>query len=395
MNLLCLTGIYPTPASPTSGHFVARRLVELRKSGVELDAFYQYSKPTPALGLARRIALPRMERDWRGDSIELNGVVFHPIPISADFRDVLNPRKALDRAARQVERAVDIDRYDLLHVHWACPEGAIGARIARQHGIPYVLTLHGSDIHTLPGTDPFIREQTIDALNAADRTVFVSRALLEAAQALGYDGRGAVVIPNGVDTDLFRPLPPDDVARITGRMPSAGRVVGYVGGLSTVKRADALPEIFGRIGLKAPGTRFIVLGGGPLRGEIEAESRRRNLDVAYPGIVPNDHVPAWMNLMDALVVPSRREGFGCVITEAHACGVPVVGSENGGIPEAVGEGGIIVPEGPDFEERFSDAVVEVLEGSYPCAALRRRARALDWSVTVSSEEDLYRELLAG
>jgi glycosyltransferase involved in cell wall biosynthesis len=321
--------------------------------------------------------------------------VFRPIPVSADFRDVLNPREALDRAARQVESAVDISRYDLLHVHWACPEGAIGARIARRRGIPYVLTLHGSDIHTLPHTDPFVREQTVDALNAADRTVFVSRALLEAARELGYDGRGAVVIPNGVDTDLFRPLPPGDVARITGRMPSTERVVGYVGALSTVKRADALPEIFGRVGMKAPGTRFIVLGDGPLREAIEAETRRRDLDVVYPGIVPNDQVPAWMNLLDTLVVPSRREGFGCVITEAHACGVPVVGSDNGGIPEAVGEGGVIVPEGHDFEERFSDAVVEVLEAGYSCAALRQRARTLDWSVTVASERELYRELLSG
>jgi glycosyltransferase involved in cell wall biosynthesis len=395
MNLLCLTGIYPTPAIPTSGHFVARRLVELRKSGVEVDAFYQYSNPTPVLGIARRIAQAQRGRDWRGDTIELDGIGFRPIPVSTGLGDVLNPREALDRAARQVEAAVDIGRYDLLHVHWACPEGAIGARIARRHGIPYVLTLHGSDIHTLPRNDPFVREQTIDALNAADRAIFVSRALLEAAQEIGYDGRGAVVIPNGVDTALFRPLPPDDVARITGRMPSTERVVGYVGGLSTVKRADALPEIFGRVHLKAPGTRFVVLGGGPLRDEIETETRRRNLDVAYPGIVPNDQVPAWMNLLDALVVPSRREGFGCVITEAHACGVPVVGSENGGIPEAVGEGGIIVPEGPDLEERFSDAVVEVLDGGYPCAALRRRALSFDWSVTVARERELYRELLAG
>ncbi len=321
------------------------------------------------------------------------GVMFRPIPVARGMREVLQPRKALESTARQVIKAIDIEHYDLIHVHWAHPEGAIGARIADKHGIPFVLTLHGSDIHTLPQTDVHIRKQTLDTLHAADRAIFVSRALLDSARELGYDGRNAVVIPNGLSTAIFRRLPPDEVTRATGWQPGDGKVVGFIGSLNTVKRADVLPDIFEGVARLSPGTRFIVLGMGPLQSEFEAQTRKRGLNVMFPGVCPQDQVPAWMNLMDILILPSRQEGFPCVIPEAHACGVPVVGSSNGGIPEAVGDDGIIVQEGASFEQRFSDAVVEALKTEFPRAAIRERAQTMDWSVTAAREREIYQQVL--
>ncbi|MFY9405673.1 MAG: glycosyltransferase, partial [Candidatus Methanoculleus thermohydrogenotrophicum] len=76
-----------------------------------------------------------------------------------------------------------------------------------------------------------------------------------------------------------------------------------------------------------------------------------------------------------------------------ACGVPVVGSDAGGIPEAVGEGGLIVEEGDEFEERFAEAVCTVLHNPPSPEKLRKRAQEYDWEKTVQKEVEVYRGLL--
>ncbi|MDN5345742.1 MAG: teichuronic acid biosynthesis glycosyltransferase TuaC [Petrotoga sp.] len=77
------------------------------------------------------------------------------------------------------------------------------------------------------------------------------------------------------------------------------------------------------------------------------------LDVVFAGRVPQVEVAKYMNAMDVMVLPSRNEGFGAVVIEAQACGTCVVGSSNGGIPEAIGFEEYVVKEGKNFEERFA------------------------------------------
>jgi len=107
----------------------------------------------------------------------------------------------------------------------------------------------------------------------------------------------------------------------------------------------------------------------------------------------NDEVPYYMNAMDVMILPSRNEGFGAVIIEAQACGVPVVGSSNGGIPEAIGDGGIVIEEGEDFEKRFAEAVVEMLKNPIEREYLRERALGFSWENIVKREVAVYEEVL--
>jgi len=96
--------------------------------------------------------------------------------------------------------------------------------------------------------------------------------------------------------------------------------------------------------------------------------------------------------MDVMILPSRNEGFGCVVLEAQACGVPVVGSDNGGIPEAIGNGGIVVPDGHNFEERFAKNVVAMLNNLIPSSKLRSRALMYNWTVIIKKEINIYNEV---
>ncbi|HOJ89410.1 MAG TPA: glycosyltransferase, partial [Pseudothermotoga sp.] len=115
--------------------------------------------------------------------------------------------------------------------------------------------------------------------------------------------------------------------------------------------------------------------------------------VVFAGRVPQTEVAKYMNAMDVMVLPSRQEGFGAVVIEAQACGTCVIGSNNGGIPEAIGFSEYVVEEGDNFEERFAKRVVEVLREGYDMNRLLERAKGFTWRNTVFVETRIYRNVL--
>ena len=95
--------------------------------------------------------------------------------------------------------------------------------------------------------------------------------------------------------------------------------------------------------------------------------------------------------MDIMILPSRNEGFGCVILEANACGVPVVATNVGGIPEAIEDDNMLVDDGEDFEERFSNKVCEILSSKYSSEDLIKRVKDnFTWEVVAKDEINLYK-----
>lgn len=155
----------------------------------------------------------------------------------------------------------------------------------------------------------------------------------------GFRGPLPVIQQFGIDPDFFSPA---------NRAHDSGFVIGYVGRLVPEKGVDVLIEAVAKL----PGIwRLEIVGQGPERAALEALARRLNVfdRVAFSGQLPSVRLPALYRQLDVLVVPSRtrpnwKEQFGRVIVEALACGVPVIGSDCGAIPDVVGEAGLIVPE---------------------------------------------------
>jgi len=116
--------------------------------------------------------------------------------------------------------------------------------------------------------------------------------------------------------------------------------------------------------------------------------------VHFTGMLPQTEVAKWMNAMDVMLLPSRNEGFPTVVNEAQGCGVSVVGSSNGGIPEAIGDGGIVVEEGKDFEKRFAKAVISLLKNHINRDFIIEKAMHYSWENIVNLELNVYQEVLA-
>ena len=160
-------------------------------------------------------------------------------------------------------------------------------------------------------------------------------------RAKGYRKPLTVIPQFGVDPVTFTPV----------EKRPAGRsfVIGYVGRLVPEKGVDILLRALAQV---AGSWRLEIIGQGPERVALERLSRTLGLAdrVSFTGQIPSLRMPGFYRDLDVIVVPSRtlpnwKEQFGRVILEAMACGVPVIGSDSGAIPEVVGSAGLIFPEG--------------------------------------------------
>lgn len=290
-----------------------------------------------------------------------------------------------------------ISKYTILHVHWSYPHAYIGMLVAQKLGIPYIVTTHGSDINEIAATDLRKRKYIMKGLNNAHHVIFVSNASLLNAKEYGYDNPNSSVIPNGVNLSLFHYIPREDAEKLTDFKITKKYVVGFVGRLNPDKRAEKLPIIFNYIIKQLDDIEFIVVGNGLLEKEIRNECTKYHLPVTFVPAVKHDEVNNWMNLFDVLLLPSKTEGWPCVILESFASGTPVIGSDAGGIPEAIGTLCPVIPDGINFESRYAEVVCNYLLTNSKDkikSALIKRANEYTWEKCIEKEIRIYHGVLA-
>lgn len=175
--------------------------------------------------------------------------------------------------------------------------------------------------------------------NTAGREVF---------QRKGYRGPLAVVPNVGVDPEHFTSRSVTALRAALGL--SQKYVIGFVGRLVPEKGVADLLQAFAQL---PENCHLLFVGGGPLRDDLQHQARALDIEahVTFQPTVPHTEVADYMNCLDCLVLPSRtvpngwREQFGLVLAQAMACGVPVIGSDSGAIPEVIADAGLIFPEG--------------------------------------------------
>ena len=233
----------------------------------------------------------------------------------------------------------------------------------------------------------------MDILNDSYKNIFVSKKLYESSKFIGYNNKNYIISKNGVNLDKFYKLDDYKKSKIKDNLNLKKIVIGFTGNLNKVKRADKLVDIFLNIKniLNTDDISFIVVGDGEFKSKIKEDGIDNNLDIHITGNVFVDDVRNYMNIMDIMILPSKKEGFGCVILEANACGVPVVATNVGGIPEAIEDDNMLVDDGDDFEIRFSNKVCEVLNSKYDSYDLISRVKDnFTWEVVAKDEISTYK-----
>jgi N-acetyl-alpha-D-glucosaminyl L-malate synthase BshA len=228
---------------------------------------------------------------------------------------------------------------DLLHVHYAIPH-ATSAWIAREmlaqagRDIQVITTLHGTDI-TLVGQDPSYNAITKFSIEKSDGITAVSHYLRrETYSAFGCSACEVEVIHNFINPDEY------DRSRyqttLRDQFADGRRILIHVSNFRPVKRVRDIIRVFARVREEVPSV-LVMVGDGPERVSAEQEARALGVadDTFFLGKI--DAVAPLLSSADLFLLPSQSESFGLSALEALACGVPVVGSRVGGLPEVVEE----------------------------------------------------------
>ncbi|HEY2160215.1 MAG TPA: glycosyltransferase [Solirubrobacteraceae bacterium] len=305
MRALIVTNMYPSPAHPALGSFVRDQVEALKRTpGIELE-------------------------------------VFSFDPGSAG---------AYANAARELRR--NETEYDVVHAHFGLTTWpSLAARAHKR-----VVTLHGTDL-----AHPRSRQLTLAALRFMDLIGGVSEPLLQSLPAWAQR-RPTAVLPAGVDTTRFRPIPRDEARTRLGLEPDRAYLLFAADPSRPEKRYDRAREVAGT-------TELLAL---------------RDVD---PG-----EVPLWVNAANAVLVPSEREGFGLAVLEALACDVPVLATPEGIAREALdGIAGTFC--GPFEAAAWRAALEPHLAAPDPRVAGRERAERYSTDTMADRVVDAWRTLL--
>lgn len=189
----------------------------------------------------------------------------------------------------------------------------------------------------------------------ADRIIAVSEYSADDLSSRGADRAKISVVPNGVDTNRLHPGP----SSISFEYDPA---LLYVGPLEERKGIKYLIKSMPQIVEEYPNAGLIIVGGGK-KNDLENLTEQMDINhaVEFKGFIKEDVLADYYKSSDVFVFPSYLEGFGMVLIEAMACGLPVVSTTATAIPEVVGDAGILVP--PKSVDPLSNAVLKVLEES--------------------------------
>ena len=273
-------------------------------------------------------------------------VFYHEVRVS-DYPLFDYPPYELVLASKMVE--VSKQRgLDLIHAHYAIPHAsaAFTARaILEQEGlrVPYITTLHGTDI-TLLGRDPSFKPVISFVINQSDGVTAVSESLKRDTEQLFGVNRDIEVIPNFFCPSHFAIPAKEDLRAALA--PGGEPIITHISNFRPLKRVQDVVQAFARVRAAMP-AKLLFIGDGPERQAAESlcESLGVHRDTYFLGKVKNP-IEALL-ISDLFMLPSESESFGLSALEAMAAGVPVVASTAGGIAEVVedGIGGILCPIG--------------------------------------------------
>ncbi len=269
-------------------------------------------------------------------------------------------------------------KLDLLHVHYAVPHATaawIAAEVMGAKAPRIVTTLHGTDI-TLVGADPNHLPITRYSILRSD-AVTAPSDFLRRATWRNFDLPEAFpieVITNFVDTDHFAPNRERAALRaLFPRIPDSGPVLIHVSNFRPVKRIRDVIAIFAEVNRQQP-CHLVLIGDGPERVGAEQQVRELGLESRAAFLGERDDFADVLAACDVFLMPSELESFGLAALEALSCGVPVVASDIGGIPELVEDGqtGCLAPLGD--VAAMANHVLGLLKDSTRWSAFSQNAR---------------------
>lgn len=235
---------------------------------------------------------------------------------------------------------VKLYKIEVLHVHYAIPHayaGYMAKQMLKDEGIdiPMVTTLHGTDI-TLVGNHPFYKPAVTFSINKSDFVTSVSQSLKDDTLKLFNIKNEIQVIPNFIELDKIKKEDKSPCQRSV-MANDEERIITHISNFRKVKRIPDIIAIFNKIQKEIP-AKLMMVGEGPEKEKADQLCRELGIQDKVIFFGNSNEIDTILCQTDLFLLPSKTESFGLVALEAMACGVPVISSNAGGLPEVNKDG---------------------------------------------------------
>jgi len=344
MKVIVVTTFFPNACTPQRGLFVKNLLTAMKgESDIEVIAPTPYKPKLISTGVWD--CLSRLKSKTVLDGLPVDHTRVFMIP-KFEFITGLSYFLSIVKVIYEKIK----EEKTILHAHRAFPDAVGVALAARIFKIPFVITAHGSDIN-IAAKRKLLRWQVNWALRSADVVIAVSNPILKQIDAMIPARKNTLIkIPcAGFDPVYFYPA--DQLkSRLERGLEAGGKYVLFVGNLLPIKGIEILLSAWSYLqsGEKFDkNVKLIIVGDGPKELALQdlASEICQKGTVLFAGTQDHKLIPCWINSADVTCLPSFNEGTPNIVIESLACGVPVVASNVGGIPDI-------------FENRMSGILVE-------------------------------------
>lgn len=289
---------------------------------------------------------------------------------------------------------VKLHKIELLHVHYAIPHayaGYMAKKMLEDEGIriPMVTTLHGTDI-TLVGNHPFYKPAVSFSINKSDVVTSVSQSLKDETYRLFDIEKEIQVIPNFIEIDKNR-IDVNSPCHRSLMATKEEKIITHISNFRKVKRIPDVVKIFNEIQKQIP-SKLMMVGEGPEKEVAEKLCEDLNITDKVIFFGNSNEIDKILCYSDLFLLPSETESFGLAALEAMACGVPVISSNSGGLPEVNKQGfsGYLSDVGDVLQ--MSENAVKILSDDETLLQFKKNALEVSKEFDIMNVLPLYENL---
>ncbi len=383
-RIVVYSTLFPHPGQPHAGLFIRERMFRVGKS---LPIVVVAPQPWFPLQSWLRRWRPHFRPGAPLHEVQQGVEVYHPrfFSVPGWFKSLDGYFMALGSRGlfKRLQRKQGVHVID---AHFAYPDGYAASLLGRWLGLPYTITLRGTEVpHSC---EPRKRRRMLAAIRDAARVFSVAESLKRYVTKLGAAADKILVVGNGVDSAKFAPVDKAEARAALG-LPHDAQVLITVGGLVERKGFHRVIEVLPALRREVSKLHYLIVGGASAEGDwgprLKAKVAELDLQdvVHFLGTKPANELNYVLSAADVFVLATRNEGWANVILEAMACGLPVVATDVGGNREVVcrDDLGIIVPFG--HAAALQAALSRALQQSWNRETIIAYARDNDWSQRVA------------
>lgn len=395
MKILVLSHMYPSRFNEVSGIFVHQQVKELREQGCEVKVISPVPwTPFPINKLkAKWKAYSKIPNYEEREKILVNYPRYLAFPKSYLFEySGYSMYWSIKNILRKIYKHFS---FNLIHAHTLLPDGFAGTLLKKRIGVPLIVTIHGSDLLIYPYQNKRTLFYSLNVLKKASKIITVSSHLKnKCCNEFNAPEEKIKVIPSGYNNRIFnfkltdfnkRKINNRFIILFVGHIIRAKGIFDLLNAIEIIRKLDQ--NIYKRIS-------WVIVGQGTDMMEFKKRLTAFNInnDVKVVGEVPHEKISKYMENADFIILPSWSEGLPATLVEAMGCGLPIIATEVGGIPELINKdiGILVEPKNP---EELAKGIIKAISKDWNRKFISEYAKRYTWKKNAEKMIKIYKEVL--